>query len=108
MERDSDWAASALCHAETRVTLCHLGFDELTLAEIGERVDLDRDRFYVVPVDGVCLAEAAAIGCVERVRTLDAIHLAAALRLPEAPSFLTFDGRQRAAAASLGLALAPT
>lgn len=43
-----------------------------------------------------------------RLRSLDALHVAAALRL-EASSFVTYDDRQRTAAESVGLSvLAPT
>ena len=106
MERDYEWAASALCFAETRITLCHLGFDDEALADLTDALERDWDGFFVVPVDELCLAEAVDIGCSRRVRTLDAVHLAAASRLPGAPTFVTFDERQREAAESLGLALA--
>jgi hypothetical protein len=43
------------------------------------------------------------VGCSERIRTLDALHLAAADRLPRPVTFLTFDGRQGQAGRSLGL-----
>jgi hypothetical protein len=57
----------------------------------------------VVPVDDLCLARAVEIGCEHRVRTLDAVHLAAAERLPPPVRFLTFDARQGGAAQALGL-----
>lgn len=106
MESDREWCASALCAAETRVTLCHLGLDESTLTAATTAFEADWDRFIVVPVDERCLTEAIAIGCSHRVRTLDAIHLAAAVRLPGDTAFATFDARQREACVALGLALA--
>jgi predicted nucleic acid-binding protein len=106
MEGDPEWCASALCFSETRVTLCHLGFEEATLARLADALELDWDRFFVVPADDACLTEAAELGCAQRVRTLDAIHLAAARRLAAEVRFLTFDARQRDAARALGLQLA--
>jgi hypothetical protein len=38
------------------------------------------DRFYVVTIEELCLIQAIEIGFAQRVRTLDAIHLAAATR----------------------------
>ena len=58
-------------------------------------------RFFVVPADELCLARAVEIGCAHGVRTLDAIHLAAAERIREAATFVTFDERQRKAAETL-------
>ena len=106
MAGDSDWAASALAVAEARVTLCHLGFGPETISALAGALETDWERFFVIPVDELCLAEAIEIGCAERLRTLDAIQLAAARRLPDV-SVLTFDKRQRAGATALGLELAP-
>jgi predicted nucleic acid-binding protein len=107
MASDRDWSGSALALTESRVTLCHVGFDGETMNVVSEALEADWDRFFVVPVDDLCLAQAIEIGCRERVRTLDAIHLAAAERLDGA-SFVTFDARQREAATALGLEVAPT
>lgn len=102
MADEREWSGSALALAETRVTLCHLGFDEATMSSMSDTLETDWDRFFVVPVDELCLAHAIEIGCAHRVRTLDAIHLAAAARLTGV-SFVTFDVRQREAALGLGL-----
>lgn len=106
METDHEWCASALCYSEIRVTLCHLGFDEETLSLLADALESDWDRFFVVPVDELCLAHAIEIGCGHRVRTLDAIHLAAASRLPRPTTFATFDSRQAQAARALKLEVA--
>lgn len=106
MSGDSEWCASALCRAETHVTLCHLGFDEMVEGQLVRALQLDWEHFLVVPVDDLCLAHAAEIGCERRLRTLDAIHLAAADRLPRPFTFLTFDARQAEAARSLGFDVA--
>lgn len=105
MASTPDWCASALCLAEARVTLCHLGLDERSLEAATAALREDWDRFLVVPVDDLCLARAIEIGCAQRVRTLDAIHLAAADRVPPPVRFVTFDARQADAACSLGLSV---
>ena len=103
MADDLEWGASALCLPESEVTLCHRGFDDTTLRSLTAALRADWERFAVVPVDDRCLARAAAIGCEQRVRTLDAVHLAAADRLPRPVRFVTFDQRQAEAARVLGL-----
>ncbi|CAN5670524.1 hypothetical protein BH23CHL8_BH23CHL8_28730 [soil metagenome] len=108
MDEDAGWAASAATRTEAEVTLCHLGPEGRPGSAVHRRLQDDWDRFAVVPVDADCLAHAAAIGCEQRLRTLDAIHLAAALRLPAPLDFLTFDHQQAAAARRLGLVLAYT
>ncbi|MBA3435174.1 MAG: type II toxin-antitoxin system VapC family toxin [Chloroflexi bacterium] len=103
MERDREWVASALTYAETEITFCHLGYDGRMQAQTRGRLADDWERFRVVPVDGRCLARASEIGCAHDVRTLDAIHLAAADRLPRPLAFLTFDRRQAAAAREMDI-----
>ena len=103
MARDGEWCASALCLAEAQVTLCHLGFDASAERSLLWALHTDWERFLVVPADDLCLARAAEIGCAHRVRTLDAIHLAAADRLPRPVTFLTFEARQAKAAEAVGL-----
>lgn len=103
MEMDPLWCASALAECEARVALCHVELDPRDLAEQLSALANDWQRFHVVPIDDRCLVRAAEIGCEHRVRTLDAIHLASAERLPQPAMFLTFDHRQARAASALGL-----
>jgi predicted nucleic acid-binding protein len=102
MERHSDWAASAVCLAETRIAFCRRAPDEPTEKQLADAFLEDWEEFHVVPVDDACLARAVEIGCEHGIRTLDAVHLAAAERLPRPVSFLTFDDRQASAARGLG------
>jgi uncharacterized protein len=102
MAADPQWCAAALCVVEVQVTLCHLEFEATAQQELTEALRADWDRFLVVPVDELCLSRAAEIGCDCRVRSLDAIHLAAAERLPGPLAFVTFDDRQAGAARTLG------
>lgn len=106
MAEDTVWSASALCRAEAHVTLCHLGFEETVERQLGRALQDDWMRFHVVPVDDLCLARASEIGCQRKLRTLDAIHLAAADRLPRPFRFVTFDVRQADGAQQLGFDVA--
>ncbi len=103
MVQDPDWAASELAWTETRITLCRRGPEGSTDSTSQAELATDWLRFSTVSVDADCLAEAVQFGCQLGVRTLDAVHLAAAMRMPEGVRFLTFDQRQQDAAVSLGL-----
>jgi len=105
MTDDPAWAASAMAQPETELALCHLLPDDESRMGIVERFRRDWSRFFVVPVDPECLRRAVEIGCEYHVRTLDALHLAAAERLPAPVVMVSFDARQRAAAAAIGLHL---
>ena len=107
MEQDLDWAASVLARTEARVTLCHRGPEGALESPAQKQLAQDWDRFITVPIDPGCLASAEDIGCQQHLRTLDAIHLAAASRLPTSLRFLSFDRRQRDAAVALGLSVVP-
>jgi uncharacterized protein len=103
MDEDTGWAVSALARPEAEITLCRLGFSRDEGAAVWQRLREDLDRCHIVPVDPACLERAAEIGCEFEVRTLDALHLAAADRLPRPVALLTFDRRQADAARSMGL-----
>ncbi|HKZ92484.1 MAG TPA: type II toxin-antitoxin system VapC family toxin [Candidatus Limnocylindrales bacterium] len=107
MDDDFDWAASALARTEAKVTLCHRGSEGRLASPPQRQLDLDWDRFAVIPIDAECLSLAVMLGCQHRIQTLDAIHLAAALRLPEPVAFLSFDRHQSDVARVLGLEVVP-
>ena len=102
MSADTVWTASALAQLETQVTLCHLGLDEATEADLHARATSDWERFIVVSLAAPMTDRAVDIACRHRLRTLDAIHLAAAAQLPPPFTFVTFDAKQAAAAHDLG------
>lgn len=101
---DPLWVVSALARPEAEIVLCRLGFDPADPEGPWPRLREDWDRCHVVPVDAACLERAAEIGCRFGVRTLDAVHLAAADRLPRPVTVLTFDRRLAEAARALDLA----
>lgn len=65
----------------------------------------DVRKLFVVELDASLCEDAAGISELTGVRTLDALHLAAARRVGDGITVLTFDLRQAQAARSLGLAV---
>jgi predicted nucleic acid-binding protein len=108
MAADGDWCASALALAEA------LGMVDRVcdVAADGERLRRalrdDWERIHVVPLDQRCLDRAAELSREQPLRTVDALHLAAADRLPRPTTFLTFDPRQIPVALALGFDVAST
>lgn len=100
MDSESVWCASLLAVTEARIALCRI-VDEQMLGEALGHLEADAAHLTLVPVDDMCLTRAAEIGCATGVRTLDALHLAAADRLPRPIKFLTLDHNQRSAAEAL-------
>ena len=100
---DTEWVVSALARSEATIALCRLGFTRDEGDEVWQRLREDWERCNVVPVDPACLERAAEIGCEFEIRTLDALHLAAADRLPRPLVMLTFDRRQADAARSMDI-----
>jgi len=103
MGSDPEWVVSSVARTEAEITLCRLGFDRDDGTGVRRRLADDWGRCYVVPVDPDCLERAGEIGCRYDIRTLDAIHLAAADRLPRPLVVLTFDRRQADAARAMEL-----
>lgn len=109
MADDPVWAASALCRSETLLALHRLAGSQGQHERLWSRLRDDWDAFLVVPVDERCLARAVELGASFGLRTVDALHLAAADRLPRPARYATFDRRQIPAAAALGFdVLSPT
>lgn len=108
MSEDLEWVVSAVARTEAEITLCRLGFDPSVHAAAMASLGEDWEHCHVVPMDPACLARAAELGCRYDVRTLDALHLAAADRLPRPLVMLTFDRRQADAARAMGLTVEGT
>lgn len=97
------------------VSMCRMGFVEVkrAVARAGEAADVQRFEadwraFEVVEVDAALCGRAAELACATGLRTLDAMHLAAALALPrERLTFATWDARLHRAARQRGLATLP-
>jgi predicted nucleic acid-binding protein len=108
MAADGDWCASALALSEVLALIERASTLEAERDALRRAVRDDWERINVVPVDQVCLDRAAEIGRTQPVRTVDAMHLAAADRLPKPITFCTFDPRQIPVALSLGFDVAST
>ena len=102
MADDPTWVASALCRTETMVALHQLAAGPRQHARLWSSFRDDWDAFAVVPVDDRCLGRAVELGSSFSMRIVDAIHLAAADRLPRPARYLTLDRQQIPAAAALG------
>jgi uncharacterized protein len=103
MSVDRDWCASALALTESLMAVDRLVDDRHDRDAVRRALLDDWQRIHVVPVDQLCLDRAAELGRAQPIRSSDAIHLAAADRLPRPASFVTFDPRQLAVALSLDL-----
>jgi predicted nucleic acid-binding protein len=93
---------SSLARAEVLLALHQVAGGPQRQQELWREVRRDWDRFWEVPLDGRCLARATEIGAGYGLSVTDALHLAAADRLPRPVAYLTLDRRQIPAAADLG------
>ena len=100
---DADaWAASSLVRTEAQVALHRAAVSPRQQQGLWRELRDEWDAFWVVPIDDRCMARAVELGATYGVRIVDAIHLAAADRLPGPVRYLTFDRRQIPAADALG------
>ena len=102
MDGDDAWCASALARAEAQLALHRASASARQQQALWSALRDEWDAFWVVPLDDRCLARAVELGATYRVRLVDAVHLAAADRLPAPVRFLTLDRQQIPAAAALG------
>jgi len=108
MATDAVWCASALARAEALGMVdrvCDLATDS---DRVRRALRDDWERIHAVPVDQRCLDRAAELTREHPLRTVDALHLAAADRLPRPVTFVTFDPRQIPVALALGFDVAST
>lgn len=93
---------------------CRIGYTETKLSvalasplEKPDDLDLDWPEFRVVEVDQALVESAVELALAERLKTLDALHLAAAITLGPNVTFATWDHALHAAAARPGLEVLP-
>lgn len=103
LDADPVWCASALALAEALPAIDRLTDEQILRADLEDAVRLAWDHLHVVPIDQRCLDRAAGLARQQPVRLTDAIHLAAAERLPGPVRFVTFDAAQIGVAEALGL-----
>ncbi len=102
LESEVDWCASALAITEALALVPRLSDEKILQDDVEDAVRLLWDRIHIVPVDQMCLDRAAMIAREQPVHINDAIHLAAADRLPRPLQFVTFDPAQIPVALSMG------
>jgi predicted nucleic acid-binding protein len=106
LDRDPVWSASALALAEALAAIDRLTDEAVVRADLEDAIRLTWDHLHVVPVDQRCLDHAASLARAQPLRMSDAIHLAAALRMPPPVTFVTLDALQIGAAGAQGLDVA--
>lgn len=107
MAADPVLATSRITEIEVRRNLARLLGDEDAAAAKRQFLE-DLDAFALIAVDATTCNEAARIAESTLCRSLDAIHIAAALRAGPNTRFLTFDVRQGKAARTVGLEVVGT
>jgi predicted nucleic acid-binding protein len=105
MGSDPVWCASALALTEALMVVDQLDADPTEREDLRRALRDDWERIHVVPVDGRCLDRAAELGRTQPLRSVDALHLAAADRLPRPLTYVTFDPRQIPVAVGLGFSV---
>jgi uncharacterized protein len=108
MTADPDWCASAVALSEALMLVDRIAEDRVTRTELRRAVRDDWDRIHVVPVDALALDRAAELGRTQPLKTIDALHLASADRLPRPVRYATFDPNQIPVALSLGFEIVST
>lgn len=99
---DDTTCVSALALTEALALVARLTDERVLQDDLEDALRLQWDRYAVVPVDQRCLDRAAALLREQPLRLADALHLAAADRLPRPVQFVTFDPAQIPVALSLG------
>ena len=94
MTSDDSWCASALVRTEAQLALHRAAVSSRQQTELWRGLRDEWEAFWVVPMDDRCMARAVEIGATFGVRIVDAIHLAAADRLPRPIRYLTFERQQ--------------
>jgi predicted nucleic acid-binding protein len=102
LDGEEVWCASAMALTEALPAIDRLTDEAVLRADLEDAIRLVWDRLHVVPIDQRCLDRAANLSRQQPLRLTDAIHLAAAERLPHPIQFVTFDPAQIGIALSLG------
>ncbi len=93
---------SALALTEALALITKLTGEPVLQADLEDALRLQWDRYAVIPVDQRCLDRSARLLSEQPLRLADAMHIAAADRLPRPVTFVTFDPAQIPVALSLG------
>ena len=102
LDDDPVWCASAMALTEALPAIDRLTDEPALRGDLEDAIRLVWDRLHVVPIDQRCLDRSARLSRDQPLRLTDAIHLAAAERLPRPVQFVTFDPAQIGVALALG------
>jgi predicted nucleic acid-binding protein len=108
MAADSDWCTSGLTLLEALALVDRVSDEAVVRSDLEDLVRLTWDRLAIVPVDQRCIDRATTLMRSQPLRLSDALHLAAADRLPRPVRFVTFDPAQIPVALSLGFDVVST
>ncbi len=106
MASDVDWCSSGLTLMEALALVDRVVDAPVLRGDLEDLVRLTWDRLAVVPVDQRCIDRATTLMREQPLRLSDALHLAAADRLPRPVRFVTFDPTQIPVALALGFDVA--
>jgi uncharacterized protein len=106
MAADTEWCTSALALTEAMAVVDRLAIDPADATAMRHSIRSTVLSCYVVPLDERCLERAGELARDHPLRITDAIHLAAADRLPGPVRFLTLDPNQMPVAEALGFEVA--
>ena len=102
MDVHDRWIVSAMARTEVQLALHQAAGSSEGHRRLLDQLSSDWNLFWEVPLDRRCMARATEIGARYGLTAINAIHLAAADRLPGTVKYLTLDRRQIPAAADLG------
>jgi uncharacterized protein len=102
------WAASAMALTEALPAIDRLTDEPILRLDLEDAIRHAWDHLHIVPVDQRCLDRAAALARTQPVRLSDAIHFAAAERLPLPIRFVTFDPAHIGSAMGMGFDVVST
>ena len=102
LKSDPHWCASAIALTEALAAIDRLTEEPILRRDLEDAIRHTWDYVSIVPVDQRCLDEAAILVRQQPLHISDAIHLAAATRLPKPLKYVTFDPAQIPVALSLG------
>ena len=108
LQSDSDWCVSAVALTECQMLARRVDLDDEQTRRLHAAITSEWNMFHVVPVDDQCLERASEIGRSQPLRTIDAIQLAGADRLPRPLTYVTFDPNQIGPAILLGFEVIST
>jgi predicted nucleic acid-binding protein len=105
MADDHAWCASVLVRSEAQLALHRAAVSSRQQRQLWRALRDEWEAFWVVPLDDRGMARAVELGATFGLRIVDAIHLAAADRLPRPVRYLTLERQQIPAANALGFEL---